>query len=170
MTILILVLRILPLELLMLLRWTLVLPELMRLIAWETRTIAASRLGSTDLALTILHLLTLPLCHDCSVNQVLECWEGMIHQLVLQRVNQASQEMVPPLGVGVDIFGSIARQLQKPVPVLTDRQWPLLESQELLLLYSHQACRNMVLTKASSELFPGDGVGVGMGGEVRLLP
>jgi hypothetical protein len=34
--------------------------------------IAASRLGSTDLALTILHLPTLPLCHDCSVNQVLD--------------------------------------------------------------------------------------------------
>jgi hypothetical protein len=69
-----------------------------------------------------LYLLTLPLCHDCSVNQVLECREGMIHQLVLQMVNQASQETVLPLGVGVDIFGSIARQLQKPVPVLTDRQ------------------------------------------------
>jgi hypothetical protein len=51
------------------------------------RAIAASRLGSTDLALAILHLLTLPLCHDCSANQVLECREGMIHQLVLQRVN-----------------------------------------------------------------------------------
>jgi hypothetical protein len=82
----------LPLELLMLLGWTLVLLELLRLIARETRTIAASRLGSTDLALAILHLLTLPLCHDCSVNQVLECREGMIHQLILQRVNQASQE------------------------------------------------------------------------------
>jgi hypothetical protein len=54
--------------------------------------IAASRLGSTDLALAILHLLTLPLCHDCSVNQVLECREGMIHQLILERVDQASQE------------------------------------------------------------------------------
>jgi hypothetical protein len=81
-TILILVLRILPLELLML-RWTLVLPELLRLIAWEMRTIVASKLGFTDLALAILHLLTLPLYHDCSVNQVLECREGMIHQLVL---------------------------------------------------------------------------------------
>jgi hypothetical protein len=92
----------------------------------------------------------------------------MIHQLVLQRVNQASQETVLPLGVGVAIFRSIARQLQKPVPVLTDRQWPLLEGQELLLLHCHQTCWNMVLTEASSELFPGDGVGVGMGGEVRL--
>jgi hypothetical protein len=46
----------------------------------------------------------------------------MIHQLILQRVDQASQEMVLSLGVGVDIFRSIARQLQKPVPVLTNRQ------------------------------------------------
>jgi hypothetical protein len=84
------------------------------------RTIATSRLGSTDLALAILHLLTLPLCHDCSVNQMLKCREGMIHQLILQRVNQASQETILSLGVGVDIFRSIAGQLQKPVPVLTN--------------------------------------------------
>jgi hypothetical protein len=83
--------------------------------------IAASRLRSTNLALVILHLSTLPLCHDCSVNQVLECREGMIHQLIMQRVNQASQETILLLGVGVDIFRSIARQLQKPVPVLTNR-------------------------------------------------
>jgi hypothetical protein len=83
--------------------------------------IAASRLGSTDLALAILHLFALPLCHDCYVNQVLECGEVMIHQLILQRVDHASQESILPLGVGVDIFGSIARQLQKPVSILTDR-------------------------------------------------
>jgi hypothetical protein len=35
----------------------------------------------------ILHLFTLPLCHDCSVNQVLESEEGMIHQLIMQRVD-----------------------------------------------------------------------------------
>ena len=60
--------------------------------------------------------------HILTVNQVLECREGVIHQLILQRVNQASQETVLSLGVGVDIFGSIARQLQKPVPILTDRR------------------------------------------------
>jgi hypothetical protein len=96
------------------------------------RTIAASRLGSTDLVLAILHLFALPLCHDCSLNQVLECREGMIHQLILQRVNQASQETILSLGVGVHIFRSIARQLQK--------------------------------------FFSGNGVGVGMGGEIRLPP
>jgi hypothetical protein len=103
-----LVLRVLPLKLL-LLGWTLVLPELLRWVARETRAIAASRLRSTDLTLVILHLFTLLLCHDCSVNQVLECREGMIHQLILQRIDQASQETILPLGVGVDIFRSIAR-------------------------------------------------------------
>jgi hypothetical protein len=163
-----LVLRILPLELL-LLRWALVLPELLRWVAWEPRKIAASRMRSTDLMLAILHLFTLPLFHDHSVNQVLKSGEGMIHQLIMQRVDQASQETIPPLGVGVDIFRSIARQLPKPVSILTDRHWPLLECQELLL-HCHQTCRNMVLTEVISEFFPGDSVGVGMGGEVRLPP
>jgi hypothetical protein len=101
---------------------------------------------------------------------VLECREGVIHQLVLKRVDQASQETILSLGVDVDIFRSIVRQLQKPVPVLTDRRCPLLEGQELLLLHCHQTCRNMVLTKDTSELFPGDGVGVGMGDEIRIPP
>jgi hypothetical protein len=114
------VLRVLPLKLL-LLRWVLVLSELLRWIARETRAIAASRLGSTGLTLVILHLFALPLYHDCSIDQVLKCGEGMIHQLILQRVDQASQETILPLGVGVDIFRSIARQLQKPVSVLTNR-------------------------------------------------
>jgi hypothetical protein len=48
--------------------------------------------------------------------------EGMIHQLILQRVNQASQETILSLGDGVDIFRSIASQLQKPVSILTDGQ------------------------------------------------
>jgi hypothetical protein len=118
--ILMLVLRILPLKLL-LLRWTLVLSELMRWVARETRTIAASSLRPTDLALAIFHLFVLPLYHDYSVNQVLECQEGMIHQLILQRIDQASQETILQLGVGVDIFRSIARQLQKPVSILTNK-------------------------------------------------
>jgi hypothetical protein len=83
------VLSVLPLEL-PLLRWTLVLPELLRWIVRETRVIAASRLRSTDLTLAILHLFTLPLCHDCSVNQVLKYGDGMIHQLIVERVDQAS--------------------------------------------------------------------------------
>jgi hypothetical protein len=51
------------------------------------RAIAASRLRSTNLALVILHLFALSLCHDRSVDQVLKCGEGMIHQMILQRVD-----------------------------------------------------------------------------------
>jgi hypothetical protein len=94
----------------------------------------------------------------------------MIHQLILQRVDQASQEAILPLGVGVDIFRSIAGQLQKLVSLLTDRHRPLLERQELLLLHCHQTCRNMVLAEIVSEFLPGDSVGVGMGGEIGLPP
>jgi hypothetical protein len=167
--ILMLVLRILPLKQL-LLRWALVLPELLRWVVGETRAIAASRLRSTDLMIAILHLFMLPLCHDCSINQVLKCGEGVVHQLIMQRVDQASQKTILPLGVSVDIFKSTARQLQKPVSVLTNRHWPLLECQELLLLHCYQTCRNMVLMEVVSEFFPGDGVGVGMGGEIGLPP
>jgi hypothetical protein len=45
--------------------------------------IAAPRLRSTNLAPAVLHLLALLLCHDCSVDQVLKCGEGMVHQLIV---------------------------------------------------------------------------------------
>jgi hypothetical protein len=83
--ILLLIMRVLFLKLL--LRWALTLSELLRRVASETRVIAASRLRPTNLALVILHLLALPLCHDGSINQVLKCGEGTIHQLVMQRIN-----------------------------------------------------------------------------------
>ena len=78
--------------------------------------------------------------------------------------------MILPLGIYVDIFRSIAGQLQKPVSVLTNRHEPLLERQELLFLHCHQTCWNMILTKIISEFLPGDGVGIGVGGEVGLPP
>jgi hypothetical protein len=134
------------------------------------RAIAASRLRSTDLTLAILHLFALPFCHDCSVNQVLKSGEGMIHQMILQRVDQVSQEAILPLGICVDILRSIAGQLQKLVLVLTDRHRPLLEHHELLLLHCYQTCRNMVLAEIVSEFLPSNSVGVGVGVEVRLPP
>jgi hypothetical protein len=73
----------------------------------RNEAIAASRLRSTNLALAFLHLLVLLLCHDRSINQVLKCGEGMIHQLILQRINQAYQEAILPLGICVDILRSI---------------------------------------------------------------
>jgi hypothetical protein len=84
------------------------------------RAIAASRLRSTNLALAILHLLTLLLGHGRSVNQVPKCGEGMIHQLILQRI-------IRPAGTWY---------------------W----------------------RKLSLKILPGNSVGVGMGGEIGLLP
>jgi hypothetical protein len=131
--------------------------------------IAAPRLRPIDLALAILHLFALPLCHDCSVNQVPKCGEGMIHQLIMQRINQASQETILPLGVCIDIFRCIAGQLQKPVSVLTNEHRPLLECQELLR-HCHQTCWNMILMEVISEFFLGYSVRVGMCGEIGLPP
>ena len=69
----------------------------------------ASGLGSTHLALPIFHILTLLLSHNCPIDQVLEGWEGMIHQLVMQGIHQTSHESVLPLGISVDILGCITR-------------------------------------------------------------
>jgi hypothetical protein len=80
------------------------------------------------------------------------------------------QETILPLSVCVDIFRSIAVQLQKPILVLTDGHGPLLECQEFLFLHCHQTCWNMVLTEIIREFLPGDGVGIGVGGEVGLPP
>jgi hypothetical protein len=49
----------------------------------------------------------LPFCHDCSVYQVLEGREGVVHQLIVEGINQSSQEAVLPLGIRVDIFWGI---------------------------------------------------------------
>jgi hypothetical protein len=70
---------------------------------------AASGLRSPNLALLVFHLLTLPLSNYSSINQVLKGREGMVHQLVVQGVNQTSQEHILPLGITVDILGCIAR-------------------------------------------------------------
>jgi hypothetical protein len=86
MAILLLVLRVLLLKLL-LLRWVAILSELLRWVARETRANAAPRLRPIDLVLAILHLFALSLHHDRSVDQVLKCGEGVVHQLIMQRVN-----------------------------------------------------------------------------------
>jgi hypothetical protein len=50
-------------------------------------TAATPGMWSTDLALPVLHLPTLLLSHDCSVDQVLKGGEGMIHQLIVQGID-----------------------------------------------------------------------------------
>jgi hypothetical protein len=106
---LLLLLRKLPLILLLMLTLMLVslgvtLLELLGWIALETRMTVAPRLGSTYFALPVSHLPAIPLCHYSPVDQMLEGREGVIHQLIMQGINQSSQESVLSLGINVDIF------------------------------------------------------------------
>jgi hypothetical protein len=96
--------------------------------------------------------------------------EGVVHQLVLEGINQSSQKAVLPLGIRVDILQGITRQLQKLVPVLSNGQWTLLQGEKLFLLHYHQSLRHMVATKVIPELLSSDGFRVGMGGKVELPP
>jgi hypothetical protein len=86
-TVLLLVLRKLPLVLVLMLTLMLVLVtllELLRWVAWVAGTTAIPGLRSTNLALLVLHLPTLPFSHDCSTDQVLEGGESVVHQLVVK--------------------------------------------------------------------------------------
>jgi hypothetical protein len=68
---------------------------------------ATPGLRSTDLALPILHLPTLPFSHDCSVYQMLVGGESVVHQLIMEGINQSSQKAVLSLGIRVDVFWGI---------------------------------------------------------------
>jgi hypothetical protein len=125
---------------------------------------------STNLAFPILHLPTLPFSHDCFVDQMLEGKESVVHQLIVEGIDQSSQEVVLPLGICVDILWGITRQLQKLVPVLTDRQGTLLRGEKLLLPHYHQSLGHMVATEIVPKLLPSDSFRVGVGGEVGLPP
>jgi hypothetical protein len=55
-------------------------------------TTATPDLRSTNLALPILHLPTLPFSHDWSVYQMLEGGESVVHELVVEGINQSFQK------------------------------------------------------------------------------
>jgi hypothetical protein len=89
--------------------------------------VVAPRLGSTYFALSVFHLPALPLNHYSSIDQMLEGREGVIHQLIMQGIHQSSQELVLSLGISVDIFWCVARQLQELISVLADGPGSLLQ-------------------------------------------
>jgi hypothetical protein len=92
-TVLLLLLRELPLVLVLILTLVMVLVTLLELlewVAWVAGTTATPSLRSTDLAFPVLHLPTLPFSHDCPVNQMMEGRESVIHQLVVEGINQSS--------------------------------------------------------------------------------
>jgi hypothetical protein len=94
----------------------------------------------------------------------------VVHQLIMERINQSSQEAVLPFGICVDIFWVITRQLQKLVPIFADGQGTLLQGEKLLLPYYHQSLGHMVAMEVIPELLPSNGFRVGMSGEVGLPP
>jgi hypothetical protein len=49
----------------------------------------------------------LPFSHDCSVYQMLEGGESVVHQLIMEGINQSSQKAVLSLGIRVDVFWGI---------------------------------------------------------------
>jgi hypothetical protein len=111
--------------------------ELLGRVVWVAGTTATPSLRSTNLALPILHLTMLPFSHDCSVYQMLEGGESVVHELVMEGINQSSQKVVLPLGIYVDVFWGITWQLEKLIPVLTDGQGTLLQGEKLLLPHYH---------------------------------
>jgi hypothetical protein len=109
---LLLLLRKLPLVLVLVLTLMLVLMlvallELLWRVASVAGTTATPGMRSTDLALPILHVPTLPFSHDCSVYQMLEGREGVVHQLIMEGINQSSQKAVLSLGICVDVFWGV---------------------------------------------------------------
>jgi hypothetical protein len=111
--------------------------ELLGRVARVARAAATPNLRSTNLVFPVLHLPTLPFCHGCSVYQILEGGESVVHELVMEGINQPSQEALLLLGICVDILWGITRQLQKLVPVLTDGHGTLLQGEKLLLPHYH---------------------------------
>jgi hypothetical protein len=85
--------------------------EVLGWVAWVAGTTTTPGLRSTKLAFPVLHFLALPFSHDCSVDQVLEHGESVVHQLVVKGANQSSQKTVLPLSICVEIFWGVAWQL-----------------------------------------------------------
>jgi hypothetical protein len=133
-----LLLRKLPLVLVLMLTLVLVtLLELQGWVAWVAGTAATPGLRSTNLALPILHIPTLPFYHDFSVYQMLEGGESVVHELVVEGINQSSEKAILPLSICVDVFWGITWQLQKLIPVPTDGQGTLLQGEKILLPHYH---------------------------------
>jgi hypothetical protein len=68
---------------------------------------ATPNLRSTNLRFPVLHLSALPSRHYDSVDQMLEGRESVVHQLIVNGMNQTSQKTVLPLGICIDIFRCI---------------------------------------------------------------
>jgi hypothetical protein len=94
----------------------------------------------------------------------------VVHQLIVEGIDQSSQEAVLSLGIRAEILWGITQHLQKLVPVLTNGHGTLLQGEKLLLPHYHQSLGHMVAAEAIPKLLSSDSFRVGMCGEVRLPP
>jgi hypothetical protein len=69
---------------------------------------------STNLVFPVIHLSVLPFNHYCSVDQVMESRESVVHQLVVKGINQTSQKalLCNTLNLGVEFFLLFSHQIQ----------------------------------------------------------
>jgi hypothetical protein len=68
---------------------------------------ATPGLRSTNLVFPVIHFLMLPFGHYCSVDQMLESRESVVHQLIVKGINQTSHKIALPLSIRIDIFWCI---------------------------------------------------------------
>jgi hypothetical protein len=97
--------------------------------------------------------------HDGIVHHLLKVFKSVHHQLILDRTNQTIPEVILLLCVICYVYGSVARQLDELVLVLTHRHCSLFQRKELLFLELHQTFGYVLLPELVPELLPGDGVG-----------
>jgi hypothetical protein len=110
------------------------------------------------------------LYHDGIVHNLLEVFKSVLHQLILDRTNQTIPEVILLLCVICYICGSIARQLDELVPILTHKHYSLFQHKDLLFLELHQTFGYVLLPELVPKLLPGDGVGGVMSCGVSIPP
>jgi hypothetical protein len=108
--------------------------------------------------------------HDGIVHHILEVFKSVHHHLILDRTNQTILEVILLLFVISYLHGSVARQLDELVSVLTHRHCSLFQCKEHLFLELHQTFGYVLLPELAPELLAGDGVGGVMSYGVSIPP
>jgi hypothetical protein len=74
---------------------------------------ATPNLRSTNLVFRVLYLPMLAFYHDCSIDQMLEGREGVVHQLIVEAINQSSRKRYC-------LLASVLTSSGASVPILAD--------------------------------------------------
>jgi hypothetical protein len=102
------------------------------------------------------------------VQKLLEIWEGVRHQLILEWPNESLHELFLLPLIFSNLLRSIPWQLNEFISIFTHCHIPLLEGEEFLLLDLHQPSKNMIIPKISGKLCPCDEVNDGVTNTIRI--